>query len=194
MGRPVPEREVRIAGPDDRALGDGQTGELVFRGKHMMRGYHRDPEATARWCRDGWAHTGDLAFRDERGYIHLAGRIKDMIRRGGENISAAEVESVLCQHPAVRAAACIPVPDELRGEEVKVFVQLQPGESAASTPPDLLLEFARQKLAPFKVPRYVEYVERFPLTPSERVEKSRLLASKPDQRVGAYDAVSGSWS
>ncbi|HJR62661.1 MAG TPA: AMP-binding protein, partial [Gemmatimonadaceae bacterium] len=194
LGRSVPEREAAIVGPDGRSVEDGQTGELLFRGEHMMRGYHRDPEATARWCSDGWAHTGDLAFRDERGYIHLAGRIKDMIRRGGENISAAEVESVLCQHPAVRAAACVPVPDELRGEEVKAFVQLQPGETATSTPPDLLLEFARQKLASFKVPRYVEYVERFPLTPSERIEKSRLLASKPDQRVGAYDAVSRSWS
>ncbi|HJU66532.1 MAG TPA: AMP-binding protein, partial [Gemmatimonadaceae bacterium] len=194
MGHAVPGREARIVGPDDRPFSDGEIGELVFRGEHMMRGYHRDPDATARWCRDGWAHTGDLAYRDERGYIHLTGRLKDMIRRGGENISAVEVESVLCQHPAVRAAACVPVPDELRGEEVKVFVQLQPGESDSSAPPELLLEFVRQKLAPFKVPRYVEYVKRFPLTPSERIEKARLLASKPDQRIGAYDAATRSWS
>jgi crotonobetaine/carnitine-CoA ligase len=194
VGKPTRGREARIVGADERSVPDGAVGELVLRGSGMMLGYFDNAEATAQWRRDGWAHTGDLAYRDERGNIHLAGRLKDMIRRGGENVSAVEVECVLTEHPAVRAAACVPVPDDLRGEEIKAFVQLQPGESPSSATPEALLAFARGRLAPFKVPRYVEYVDRFPLTASERIEKSRLLALKPDHRVGAYDALTQSWS
>ena len=86
------------------------------------------------------------------------------------------------------------MPDDIRGEEVKAYILLQPEESPASTTPEVLLAFARQKLAGFKVPRYLEYVDRFPLTPSERIEKSCLLAMKPDLRAGAYDALTQSWS
>jgi len=107
-----------------------------------------------------------------------------------ENISAAEVEGVLCEHPAVRAAAVVPVPDDLRGEEVKAFIQLQNG---ATLDPEELLAFAQKKLAAFKMPRFIEFVEKFPLTPSERIAKHELLKSKPDQRKGAYDAIIKQW-
>jgi crotonobetaine/carnitine-CoA ligase len=169
------------------------VGELVVRGKPMMVGYWNRPEATAEKIRGGWLHTGDLVTRDERGYFHIVGRLKDMIRRGGENISAAEVEGVLAEHPAVRAAAVVPVPDELRGEEVKAFVQLQPGAAPELLAPEALLGFVRERLAPFKVPRFVEYVDDFPRTPSERIEKHKLLALREDHREGAYDAVAGAW-
>ena len=192
VGAPVPGKEARVVAPDGRVLGDGEVGELCVRGAGMMRGYWNKPEATAERLRDGWLHTGDLAFRDATGYYHLVGRLKDMIRRTGENISAAEVEGVLAEHPAVRAAAVVPVPDELRGEEVKAFVQLQPG--AEGTDPAALLAFARARLAAFKVPRFYEYVTDFPRTPSERVAKHVLLAQRDDQRRGAWDATTGTWT
>ncbi len=193
MGRPMAGREVRVVDADGADVMEGEVGELLVKGPAVMLGYWSDPDATAHWRVDGWARTGDLVYRDAGGYFHLVGRTKDMIRRGGENISAAEVESVLCEHPAVRAAACVAVPDELRGEEVKAFVQLQPGESARSTPPANLAAFLRSRIAPFKVPRYYEYVDRFPLTPSERIAKSELRTAKPDQRVGAFDILREAW-
>jgi crotonobetaine/carnitine-CoA ligase len=173
---------------------DGGIGELQLRGPAMMSGYWRHGEATARFFQDGWARTGDLVYRDARGYFHLVGRLKDMIRRGGENIAAAEVEAVLCEHPAVRAAACVPVPDPDRGEEVKAFVQLVSGVTPDDAPPAVLVDFVRQRLAPFKVPRFIEYVESFPMTPSERIAKHRLLAARADQRAGAWDAAAGQWA
>jgi crotonobetaine/carnitine-CoA ligase len=160
---------------------------LLMRGPGMMLGYWKNPEATAAWLRDGWAHTGDLVSQDQRGYYHLVGRLKEMIRRGGENIAAAEVEAVLTEHPAIQAAACVPVLDDIRGEEVKAFVQLQPGMRVE---PEVLLGFCREKLAGFKVPRYLAFIDQFPLTPSQRVEKHRLDRT----RLGAYDATTKTWN
>ncbi|MEV4091654.1 AMP-binding protein [Streptosporangium saharense] len=168
-GVPVPGKQVEIV-----------DGEIVVTGSPMMLGYWNDPGATAERIRDGRLHTGDLGRRDERGYIHLVGRRKDMIRRGGENVAAAEVEAVLTRHPAVRAVAVVAVPDELRGEEVKAFVQV-----AVPVTPGELVEFVRGRLAGFKVPRFVEYVEEFPMTPSERIAKHLL----PSGRDNEYDAL-----
>jgi acyl-CoA synthetase (AMP-forming)/AMP-acid ligase II len=193
MGRPVRGREATVVDAQGRELPDGEVGELLLRGEGMMRGYWNNAAATAEKFAGGWLHTGDLVVRDEAGHFRLVGRTKDMIRRTGENIAAAEVEAVLCEHPAVRAAAVVPVPDELRGEEVKAFVQLQPGQTPATAPPDALLEFVRARLAPFKVPRFLEYVDRFPLTPSERVAKPELLRATGDPRARAYDALSHRW-
>ncbi len=194
MGVVLKEYELRVVNDHGHDVPDGEVGELIGRGPGMMTGYWMMPEATAAWMRDGWAHTGDLVRRDSRGYYYLIGRLKDMIRRAGENIAAVEVEGVLAEHPAVSAAACVPVPDDLRGEEVKAFIVLQPGHTRETTPPESILAFARTKLAAFKLPRYVEYVDRFPLTPSERVEKHKLLAEKPDQRIGAFDATTKTWN
>ena len=193
LGPVVPGKEIRIADADGADVLDDSVGELLVRGRGLMSGYWSQPEATAAWRRGGWAHTGDLVRRDAAGRLRLVGRLKDMIRRGGENVSAVEVETVLCEHPGVRAAACIPVPDALRGEEVKAFVQLAPGESPATLPPPALLAHVRARLADFKVPRYVEYVDELPLTPSERVAKHELLARKTDQRQGAWDANAEAW-
>lgn len=191
VGGPVDGKEACVVDTEGRALGDQKIGELCVRGSGMMRGYWNKPAATAERIRDGWLHTGDLAYRDTRGYYHLVGRLKDMIRRGGENISAAEVEGVLAQHPAVRAAAVVPVPDELRGEEVKAYIQLQPDHEHVE--PMLIIDFTRRHLAAFKVPRYVEFVDDFPRTPSERVAKHVLVAAKPDLRTGSFDTVTRSW-
>ncbi len=191
IGRPFPHREARIVGDDDRPLPRGETGELVLRGAGMMDGYYNDPEATAAAFRSGWLHTGDFARQDEAGRIFYVGRKKEMIRRSGENISATEVEEAITLHPAVQTAACVPVPDEIRGEEVKAYVVLAPGE--AVRPEDLAADVG-QRIARFKVPRYWEFRDRLPLTPSEKIAKAALRDEKSDLRAGSYDAVEGAWS
>ncbi|HEY7357748.1 MAG TPA: AMP-binding protein [Ktedonobacterales bacterium] len=193
MGKPVRTKEARVIDPQVQELADGEIGELVVCGKPMMQGYYHKPDATAEKLRDGWLHSGDLVFRDAKGYYHLVGRLKDMIRRSGENIAASEVEAVLCEHPQVRAAAVVPEPDDLRGEEVRAFIQLQPGETPASAPPQTLIDFTRGKLAAFKVPRFITYVESFPLTPSERIAKHKLLESSREDHQPTYDALSQTW-
>lgn len=193
MGAPVPTKRARVVNTADEVLPDGETGELVVSGEPMMLGYWNKPDQTAEVIRDGWLHTGDLVCKDEHGYFHWVGRIKDMVRRGGENISAAEVESTIIEYPGVKSAAVVAVPDALRGEEVKVYVILQPGETPESVPPQTIVAFAARKLAAFKLPRYVAYVEAFPLTPSERVAKHELVRGQRDLRLNSYDMVDGIW-
>ncbi|WP_369028194.1 class I adenylate-forming enzyme family protein, partial [Nocardia farcinica] len=125
-GRPVPTKRVRVVDAQGRQVGDGESGELITSGRPMMLGYWNRPEATAQVLRDGWLHTGDVAIR-EAGSYRLVGRLKDMVRRGGENIASTEVERVLERDDRVVATAVVGVPDELFGEEVKAFVQLAPG-------------------------------------------------------------------
>jgi acyl-CoA synthetase (AMP-forming)/AMP-acid ligase II len=174
MGRAPAGKEVEL---------DEETGEILVRGVPMMKGYWNHPEATAHAFRGGWYHTGDRGFRDSAGYIHHAGRLKDMVRRGGENISCAEVESVLNQHPAVLATALVPIPDDLFGELPKAFVQLRPGHAPGVGTAMSVIEHARRNLARFKIPAYVEFVESFSLTPSARIEKRHLLTPERDQRA-----------
>ncbi len=186
VGRPVPTKEARILDARGEAVPTGMTGELCVRGWPLMSGYWRQPEATAATIQDGWLHTGDLARVDDEGRFRVVGRLKDMVRRGGENIACAEVEAVLAQHPSVASVALVPVPDELWGEEPKAVVQLTSGYSEDSATASLILEFARERLARFKVPRYIEFIDDFPRTPSERIDKPTLIA---DHRVGTvYDA------
>ncbi|MEU6716170.1 AMP-binding protein [Nonomuraea sp. NPDC046802] len=174
MGPPYPGKEVTL---------DEESGEILVRGVPMMKGYWNHPEATAHAFRGGWYHTGDLGVRDAAGYIRHAGRLKDMVRRGGENISCAEVESVLTQHPAVLQAALVPIPDELFGELPKAFIQLRPGHDPEPSTAMSVIEHARRRLARFKIPAYVEFVEGFSLTPSARIEKRHLLNQDRDQRA-----------
>ena len=192
MGRPV-SKEARVVDASGNDVPDGEMGELILRGEPMMLGYWRKPEATAQTIQGGWLHTGDLVTRDVKGYFHWRGRLKDTIRRSNENIASVEVESVLMAHPAVKVAAVVPVPDELRGEEVKAYIILKEGHTSEDTPPEAILDHARKQLAYFKVPRYIEYADDLPRTPSERVEKHKLVKMKPDLRVGSYDAVDKIW-
>jgi acyl-CoA synthetase (AMP-forming)/AMP-acid ligase II len=194
MGHPPDGKQVTIADETGRPLADGETGEILIRGQPMMQGYWNHPQATADAFRGGWYHTGDLGYRDADGWLHHAGRLKDMVRRGGANISSAEVESILVQHPAVAAAALVPIPDELFGELPKAFLQLSPGHPADAETALSVLDHARRHLADFKVPAYLEFVDSFPMTPSARIRKSELLPPGRDQRAGAFEAASGSWS
>lgn len=192
IGTPSRDREAMIVDENGKPLPRGETGELVLRGIGLMHGYLDNPEATAKAFRDGWFHTGDLASMDDRGRVYFVGRTKDMIRRSGENVSADEVERALLLHPAVRLAAVLAVPDELRGEEIKAYVVLD-GHTAEDLPPGTLAEFCATKLAYFKVPRYWAYADALPLTPSERVAKGELRAAATDLRAGAYDRVDERW-
>jgi fatty-acyl-CoA synthase len=147
---------------------DAQTlGEVIMRGNNTMKGYYRDPEATARAFAGGWFHSGDLAVMHPDGYIELRDRQKDIIISGGENISTIEVEQAICAHPAVLEAAVIAIPDDYWGEAPKAFVTLKPGQSLAV---DELRDFVRGRLAGFKVPKAIEFGD-LPKTSTGKVQK-----------------------
>ncbi len=189
IGRPALDREAGILDEEGRPLPAGSLGELALRGPWMMDGYFRDPESTDRVRVDGWLRTGDLARMDEEGRIYFVGRAKHMIRRAGENISAAQVEEALVAHSDVIEAACVPVPDALRGEEVGAFVRMRGG---AAADPEALAQHAQTRLAKFKVPRFWTFVDSFPRTASERVERRHLVVGLGPGPV-VYDRAEGTW-
>jgi len=192
-GQPSPYREARIVDENDNPVKQGDIGELQVRGPGMLQGYYNKPEATATALKDGWFRTGDLFRQDERGYFYIVGRLKDMIRRAGENIAAREVEAVLRGMPEIVEAAAVPVPDDTRGQEVKVYLVLKPGVTPTDLPPERLLQFCEANLAKFKVPRYIAYIDKLPKTPSEKIAKQVLVQGVTDLRTGSFDRVSGKW-
>jgi acyl-CoA synthetase (AMP-forming)/AMP-acid ligase II len=163
------------------------------RGDSILDGYYKRPEVNARLLTDGWFHTGDLFVQDANGAYRIVGRLKDMIKRSGENVSALEVERVLLEIPAIREAAVVPVPDSHRDEEVKAYVQLRDGQAPEHTTPEQILAHCRTRLAKFKLPRYLEYVDEFEYTPSGKVAKHLLLKQKADLRQGSYDFIDAVW-
>jgi len=173
LGRPLPATEVKIVDPADGAtVGPGEVGELWTRGYHVTTGYFDAPAQTAAAIDpDGWLRTGDLATMDERGYCRIAGRLKDMIIRGGENIYPREIEDVLFAHPGVAEVAVVGVPDPVWGEQVAAFVR--PAPAGRPTEHDLE-DHCRQHLAPHKRPRHWRFVDTFPLTGSGKIQKYRL--------------------
>ncbi len=194
IGRAVWGREVRVVDDQDQDVEPGEIGEMLLRGKGIMQGYYKNPEATEEAFRGGWFHTGDLVTMDQDGWVFYKGRKKDMVRRGGENISTLEVENVLISHPKIKDAAILAVPDEVRGEEVKAYLIPVEGESSQTVPPEELAQFCSERLAPFKVPRYYEYVDDMPRTPaSEKVEKYKLKEAKEDLRLDSYDRIDDIW-
>jgi crotonobetaine/carnitine-CoA ligase len=187
IGRPVYYREAKVVDENDKEVRPGEVGEIVLkRARGMMTGYYKDPEATEHAFRGGWFHSGDLAYRDEDGGYHFVGRKKDIIRRGGENISASSLEQVLMSHPKIMDAAVIPVPDKIRGEEVKACIVLKPNVTAAY---EEIEKFCEKNMAIFKVPRYFEFRDSLPKTPSERVQKKKLIEEKADLTLGCYDRL-----
>lgn len=186
IGRMIDGYRGRLVDAAGRDVAAGEVGEFVCQGpRWISQGYWQKPEATAQWMREGWAHTGDLMRQDERGRYYLVGRTKDMIRRGGENVAAAEVEAALCEHPAIGNAACIAVADEIRGEEILAYLQ----PAGVAPDPEAVLAHCRARLAAFKVPRYLRFIADFPLTPSQRIEKHKLSRDLP----GSYDAQHRAW-
>jgi fatty-acyl-CoA synthase len=172
-GRVLPEMEVKIVDPGTgKKLGIGEPGELCVRGYNVMLGYYKNAEATrAAIDEDGWLRTGDQAEIDEDGYVRITGRIKDLIIRGGENVAPREVEDLLRRHSAVADAYVYAVSSEFYGEEVAASVRLKPGMTATE---DELREFCQGELAKFKIPRYLRFVEDFPMTASGKIQKFKL--------------------
>ena len=173
VGRVLPHVESKLVDPDTgETVERGGEGEYCTRGFHVMLGYWNDPGKTAAAIdADGWMHSGDLATMDEDGYVNIVGRIKDMIIRGGENVYPREIEEFLYTHPSVVDAQVIGIPDEKYGEEIMAWVQLAEGEDLAD---DELKDFCRGKIAHFKVPRYIHFVNEFPMTVTGKVRKIEM--------------------
>lgn len=192
-GLPAPFREVRVVDATGQPCPPGKPGELQVRGRSILWGYYKNPAANAAAFDGDWFRTGDLFTQDAEGYLRIVGRIKDMIRRSGENISAREVEAVVNAHPDVVESAALPVPDPLRKEEVKICLKLRDGITPADFDMDAFLAHCAQHLAAFKVPRYVGFVDNFPRTASHKISKPALVAASDDLRRGAYDRSAGAW-
>jgi fatty-acyl-CoA synthase len=171
VGKPIFHSQMRLVDAEGNDVPAGETGELLIKGPHVCAGYWRNPEATTATIEDGWFHTGDMARRDEDGFYTIAGRFKDMLISGGENIYAAEVEAVFQEHPAVAAAALIGKPDEKWGEVGLMITVLKEGQTITA---EALQAFCRQRLAPYKVPKEVHFVPALPYSPYGKVEKVKL--------------------
>ena len=172
VGRPLFHIDVKLVDEAGAELGSNETGHLLIRGPHVFGGYWNRPEATDKAIVDGWLRTGDLARRDEDGDYYIVGRLKDMIKSGGENIYPAEVEDVMHSHPAVAEAALIPVPDPKWGQVGWAIVALKPGGSLSESN---LIEWLRERMAHYKTPKSVVFVGTLPKTGANKVDKQLLI-------------------
>ncbi|HZH89823.1 MAG TPA: AMP-binding protein [Pyrinomonadaceae bacterium] len=163
--------EIKVFDENDGEVGQGELGEIVLRGENIFKGYYKNEAATAEAFRGGWFHTGDIGYADADGFYYIADRKSDMIIRGGENIYPREIDELLYTHPAVASAATVGVPDPLYGEEVAAFVVLK--EDAASSA-DELVEFCRARLADFKCPKSIRFLDELPKGPTGKVLKREL--------------------
>jgi fatty-acyl-CoA synthase len=179
VGRPLPFIQVRVVDDEDRDVPIGEVGEAVYQGPNIMKEYYKNPEATAQAMRSGWFHSGDLVRQDEEGYIYIVDRKTDMIVSGGENIYPAEVEDVLYRHPKILEAAVIGVYDEQWGEAVKAVVVPKPGEKLTE---EEVIDFCKQRLASYKKPRSVDFVDALPRNPAMKVLK-RVLRDRYGKAV-----------
>jgi len=169
VGRVLPHTEVKIVEAEGHIVPRGEEGELLTRGYCVMPKYWNDPERTAAAIDEaGWIASGDIAVIDEDGYCQIVGRLKDMLIRGGENIFPREIEEYLYTHPKIEAVEVFGVPDAKYGEEICAWVKLRDGESASA---EELREFCQGSIAHFKIPRYIEFVEDFPMTVTGKVQK-----------------------
>lgn len=172
VGRPALNVDVRVVDGADRDVPAGETGEIVCRSEYNMLGYWRMPEATAHTLRGGWLHTGDLGVLDDEGFLHIAGRVKEMIKCGGENVFPAEVERCLLEHPAIAEAAVLGIPDPQWGEVVAAAVVRRAGAQLSETD---VIDHVRARLAGYKKPRLVRFVDALPRTASTRQVQKTLL-------------------
>jgi fatty-acyl-CoA synthase len=188
VGRVLPEMDVKIMDPGTGAtVGTGEPGELCVRGYNVMQGYHDNDAATrAAIDADGWLRTGDQATVDADGYLRITGRIKVLIIRGGENIAPKEIEDLLREHPAVADAYVYGVANEWFGEEVAAAIRLKQGAAASV---ESLTAFCQSRIARFKVPRLVRFVDDFPMTASGKIQKYKLRETH-ERELGVTPAVS----
>ena len=181
VGRVLPEMEVKIVDPfSGEECESGVHGELCCRGYNVMKGYYNNPNATREAIdQDGWLHTGDQATLDSGGYVRITGRIKELIIRGGENIAPKEVEDLLRLNPKIADVYVYGIPDEKYGEEVAAAIRLKPGESSSQ---EELFKFCEGRIARFKIPRQVRFVDAFPMTASGKVQRFKLRESHQKER------------
>ncbi|HSB06701.1 MAG TPA: long-chain fatty acid--CoA ligase [Thermodesulfobacteriota bacterium] len=170
-GIPRTDLEVKIFDENDNELPSGKMGEIVVRGEVVMKGYWKNPTATAETLRGGWLHTGDLGIMDEKGYVYILDREKDMIISGGENIYSREIEDVILKHPAVHEVAVIGVPDETWGEAIKAIVAIKEGQKVTG---EEIINFCKEYLASYKKPKSVEFINEVPKNPYGKVLKREL--------------------
>ena len=180
LGVAMPGVQLRIVDLNDHDVPDGETGEIVVRSPGNCIGYWNDAPATEALLRDGWLHTGDLASRDSDGYYWFKGRKKEIIIRGGSNISPQEVEEALYQHPSVMEVGVVGMPDPILGERVIAFVSLRPTDAPSEKE---LIEFVRQRLADYKTPERILFIEQLPKGLTGKVQRRALkemLIAQPD--------------
>jgi long-chain acyl-CoA synthetase len=175
IGLPVFGVEVRVVDDQDQDVPVNEPGEIIIRGHNIMKGYYKKPDATAETMRNGWFHSGDIARRDEEGYLFIMDRVKDMILRGGFNVYPREVEEVMMTHPAVSMAAVIGVPQEGLGEDVKAFVIRKPGAEVSEQE---LVEWCKENMAAYKYPRTIEFRDQLPMSATGKILKRELRASE----------------
>ncbi|MDQ6773369.1 MAG: AMP-binding protein, partial [Candidatus Dormibacteraeota bacterium] len=181
IGTPIKGVEMKLVGEEGGEVKQGETGEIVIRGHNVMKGYWQRPDATAETMRDGWFHTGDMARVDDEGYFFIVDRKKDMIIRGGYNVYPRELEEVLYEHPAVREAAVVGVPHPELGEEVGAAVVLK--ADAAATEAELR-DFVKERVAAYKYPRQVWFVEELPKGPTGKILKREITAPAHAAQAG----------
>jgi crotonobetaine/carnitine-CoA ligase len=198
--KPFVEYEAMVVDDDDQVVPIGVVGEMLLRGSNpdnrrrgFMSGYYKDPDATIKAWQNDWFHTGDYVKRDAEGRYYFVDRKKDIVRRSGENISASEVEGAIHLHPAVMDVAVIPVPDQIREQEVKAYVVLKEGYSPDTVPISDLIAWTVDQLAYFKVPRYWEFRESLPVTQTGKIQKQRLKMEKENLTDGSFDRVINNW-
>jgi len=186
IGKPIsPEmHRVKIVDSDDNEVPVGEMGEIAIQSPAVMKGYFKNEEETEKALKGGWLHTGDYGRMDEEGFVYFADRKKDIVRRGGENISSLEVEAVMNAHPKVALSAVIPVPDPILIEEVKAYIIS--GDQSLTY--EEMAQYCEEKLAFYKRPRYFEFRADLPKTPTMRVKKNVLKSESDDLISGAYDA------
>jgi fatty-acyl-CoA synthase len=181
VGKALPNTEMKIASVlDGETMPIAAQGEVCARGYMVMKGYDGEPEATARAIdAEGWLHTGDLGVMRKDGYIHLTGRAKDVIIRGGENVYPREIEEFLYTHPKISEVQVVGIPDERLGEIVVAWVRLKPGETSTD---EEIRAFCEGKIAYFKVPCFVRFVEQFPTTVTGKIQKFRIREFETRER------------
>ena len=184
IGIPICDTDIKLVDPNDGVteVAPGERGELLVKGPQVMQGYWNNPEETANQLKDGWLYTGDVAVQDEDGYIFIVDRTKDMIIAGGYNIYPREIDEVLFRHPKVAEAVAVGVPDEYRGETIKVFVTLKPGQSATE---EEIIDFCKDKLAPYKRPKMVEFRDTIPKSAVGKVLRKVLRAEEEAKLKGS---------
>ena len=171
IGKPSPNIEMKIFDSHDNEVKLGEVGELVVRGKSVFLGYYKEPNLNNEVFKNGWFYTGDLARIDDEGNFYIIGKSKDTIKVGGELVWAAEIEELLLKHPCVEEAVAIGIPDQLRGEVVKCYIALRDG---VVFPKQYILEYMRENLAKFKVPKEIEYLDELPKTGTGKINKAAL--------------------